>query len=101
MPSTPNSHISCQAQPNINQQANTFLDMFAYTTIKFRKNRCMYSMKFLKAKHSLVYQNPCCIKRVVNLYMYLYSNYYVLYFPIKFDGSTLQGGRADSAKQEM
>ena len=31
------SDISCQAQPNINWQANTFLNMFAYTTIKFRK----------------------------------------------------------------
>ena len=33
------SHISCQAQPNINKQANTctFLNMFACTTIKFGK----------------------------------------------------------------
>ena len=37
MPSMSHSDISCQAQPNINQQANTFLDIFAYTTIKCRK----------------------------------------------------------------
>ena len=38
MPSMSDSHISCQAQPNINRQANTFHNMFAYTTIKFRNH---------------------------------------------------------------
>ena len=37
MPSMSDSHISCQAQPNINRQANTFLNMFAYTAIKFKR----------------------------------------------------------------
>ena len=44
------SHISCQAQPNINWQANTFLNMLVYTKLKFRKNMCIYSRKRLKDK---------------------------------------------------
>ena len=42
--------------------------MFEYTTIKFRKDMCMYSRKLFKnKKNSLVYQSPCCIKWVVNI----------------------------------
>ena len=42
--------INSHDKSNINWQANTFLDMFAYTTIKFRKNMCMYSIKLFKGK---------------------------------------------------
>ena len=34
MPSMSDSHISCQTHPNINWEANTFLNMSARTTIR-------------------------------------------------------------------